>query len=217
MHGPRPGFCRRFPAIMPDSTVFLLSPALASGKRAGTLMNPSADFDLARRFRSGSATLGEVFAFVSGLYFRGKLAYAEAFARAPEGSSGVLVITAGRGLLESDVSVGPHDLEEFARVPVDPTDERYAGPLRRDAERVAEQIGNAGRAVLLGSIATDKYVGLLGGILGERLCFPEAFVGMGDMQRGAMLLRAAECESELEYVRVEGAVRSRARSKTESG
>ena len=60
--------------------IFLLSPAYAGGERARMILSERAQFDLARRLRSRErATLGEVFAFLSGLYFRGKLAYANTF------------------------------------------------------------------------------------------------------------------------------------------
>ena len=42
---------------------------------------------------------------------------------------------------------------------------------------------------------------------GERLVFPIAFVGRGDMSRGGLLLRHAREGRELEYVPVRGAVR----------
>ncbi len=62
--------------------VYLLSPAHSGGKRADLLMRDGADFELARRLRGADEVpLGEIFAFMSGLYFRGKLAYANAFAR----------------------------------------------------------------------------------------------------------------------------------------
>ena len=56
------------------SRTFLLSPAYAGGQRAQMIMSERAQFDLARRLRSENRpTLGEVFTFLSGLYFRGKL------------------------------------------------------------------------------------------------------------------------------------------------
>ena len=61
--------------------------------------------------------------------------------------------------------------------------------------------------VLLGSVASEKYVQILGSILGGRLVFPAAFVGRGDMSRGGLLLRAAAAAEELDYVPVIGAVR----------
>src|SRR5690606_36223347 len=101
-------------------THFLLSPANASGKRAAVLGRTAAEFDLAVRMRSrAGAPLGEVFSFISGLYFRGKLAYARAFERPAPGAPGSLVITAGRGLLQPEASIGPDDLAEFARTPID--------------------------------------------------------------------------------------------------
>ncbi len=93
------------------SRVFLLSPAHCGGKRAALLLNERATFDLAARLRSpGGVTLGEAFSFVSGLYFRGKLAYAVRFARAPAGVAGAQVITTNRGLLLPETPVGLLDL-----------------------------------------------------------------------------------------------------------
>lgn len=61
--------------------------------------------------------------------------------------------------------------------------------------------------MLLGSIATDKYCGVLLEVFGPRLRFPAEFVGRGDMSRGGLLLRAARSGTELRYVRVLDAVR----------
>src|ERR1700724_1005167 len=86
--------------------VFLLSPANVAGKRAKMLLNPKASFEFARRLRTGDGVpLGEAFAFMSGLYFRGKLAYARAFAKPPHGTPGVLIITSSRGLVSADAVV----------------------------------------------------------------------------------------------------------------
>jgi hypothetical protein len=65
--------------------------------------------------------------------------------------------------------------------------------------------------VLLGSVATPKYVEPLLGIFGERLMFPAEFVGRGDMSRGGLLLRYAREQAQLTYVPVAGAVRHGAR------
>ena len=197
---------------MTSPLVFLLSPAHCGGKRAAVLMREAADFDLARRLRSPEgAPLGEVFAFVSGLYFRGKVAYAERFAAPPPAVPGSLVITTHRGLLPADTLVHPADLEAFAAVPIDPRDPRYRVPLEADLARLAAESPADARFVLLGSVATAKYTELLLRLLGERLVFPEPFPGMGDMQRGALLLRAAREGEELPYLPVAGAVLSRAR------
>ncbi len=56
------------------------------------------------------------------------------------------------------------------------------------------------RIVLLGSVATAKYLDVLSGVFGDRLSFPSDFVGRGDMSRGALMLRAAAAGTELEYV-----------------
>ena len=86
--------------------IFLLSPAHCGGKRAQILLNERATFPLAERLRSPpGVTLGEAFSFLSGLYFRGKLAYAERFARPPAGERGVQIITTDRGLLAADAAV----------------------------------------------------------------------------------------------------------------
>ncbi|HET7753715.1 MAG TPA: hypothetical protein VFK85_07375 [Anaeromyxobacteraceae bacterium] len=188
--------------------VFLLSPANASGLRAAMLVRPAAQFDLAVELRSErGAPLGDVFQFMSGLYFRGKLAYARAFARPPRGVGGALVIVPGRGLVSADERVRAADLAAFAAVPIDSRDERYTGPLREAADRVASLLGPTGEAVLLGSIATGKYADVLLAALGARLSFPPAFVGRGDMSRGGLMLRSVRAGMELEYAPVAGAVR----------
>jgi hypothetical protein len=198
----------------PASRIFLLSPANAAGVRARQLLSPRAEFDLARRVQSPQgAPMGEVFAFVSGLYFRGKLAYATRFAslgdhpaRAELGG-GVLVITPGAGLRSADTHLTAEALRLFAQIEIDLANAAYRGPLVASARRVARAIGTEGDVVLLGSIATPKYVDLLLGIFGPRLLFPPAFVGRGDMSRGGLLLRQARAGVELEYAPVEGAVR----------
>lgn len=188
--------------------VFLLSPAYAGGQRARMIMSERAQFDLARRLRSEQPpTLGEVFTFLSGLYFRGKLAYANAFA--PEGKtrSSVLVITPTRGLVPAATPVGLADLLEFAEVDIDEADPRYRVPLERDVKKLAKKLSAKGEAVLLGSVATGKYVDVLLEHFGPRLCFPADFVGRGDMSRGGLLLRCAVDRNELAYISVAGAVR----------
>jgi hypothetical protein len=190
--------------------VFLLSPAHSGGKRAELLLRPEAGFPLATRLRSAEgATLGEAFSFLSGLYFRGKLAYARQFARPPAGLPGAQVITTNRGLLDADTPVRVEDLRAFGGVDIRPDERRYRGPLERDLTRLAAtpQL----ELVLLGSVATGKYVDVLLDVVGERLLFPTDFVGRGDMSRGALLLRAARERTELAYEPVATAVRRGAR------
>jgi len=186
--------------------VFLLSPASTSGRRAEILRRPEARFDLARRLRAGGAPIGEVFSFLSGLYFRGKLTYATAFAPA----GGVLVITSSDGLVPPESTVGLADLERFASVPIDATEPRYRAPLLRDLGALARTAPDA-EVVLLGSIATEKYVEPLRTAFGDRLRFPADFAGRGDMSRGGLLLRCVEEARELAYVAVGAGARHGAR------
>jgi hypothetical protein len=185
--------------------VFLLSPANVSGTRAGLLLNPLAPFALARQFQRSGLPLGEVFTFASGLYFRGKITYARHFAASARNTS-VRVITTNAGLLDPEIVLTPETLRAFGTVDIHESNERYHGPLRRDAKALAAKLGKKGVAVLLGSIATAKYRDVLLDCFGERLVFPIDFVGRGDMSRGALLLRAAKANRELPYVSVLGAV-----------
>src|SRR4051812_43894747 len=89
------------PAFPPEDVprVFLLSPAHVGGLRAKLLLNPQAPFALAREFHQRGLTLEAVFTFTSGLYFRGKIAYATRFANQTRGDV-VRVITSNAGLLD---------------------------------------------------------------------------------------------------------------------
>ena len=180
-------------------TVFLLSPASCSGMRARLLLR-SQTSPLTARLANGGAPLGEVFTFMSSLYFRGKLAYATTFGRA-------FVIAPGRGLLPADILIRVEDLRQMAAVPVDEDVPAFRDPLVRDATALHDRIGADDRIVLLGSVATDKYVGPLLDVFGDRLLFPSTFAGRGDMSRGGLLLRCARAGTPLDYVPVRGAVR----------
>jgi hypothetical protein len=191
---------------MSHRRIFLLSPAHCGGKRAAILLNERASFPLAQRLHATSGvTLGEAFSFLSGLYFRGKLAYADRFTRPPLDQPGVLVITTDRGLLAADARVGPRELREFGTVDIRPDQPRYREPLARDLARLSQDADTD--VVLLGSVATGKYVDVLLEFIGERLLFPREFVGRGDMSRGALLLRAVREGRELAYEPVAGAIR----------
>ena len=192
---------------MADSRIYLLSPARSDGKRAQMLLNPRASFPLAVRLREPEgAEIGEVFSFLSGLYFRGKLTYANAFALRSQPQS-ILVITADRGLIPPETRVTRDDLQQFSGVDIAAGDDRYLMPLTRDVASLDATAPRDADIVLLGSIATGKYVDILVSVFGSRLVFPSEFVGRGDMSRGGLLLRAARAGQELEYAPVEGAVR----------
>jgi len=183
--------------------IFVLSPASCGGERARLLIRTKADFPLARRLReAGGAPIGEVFSFMSGLYFRGKLAYARTFAAPPPEVAGALVITPTRGLVPPEARVTRRDILAFAAVPIDAGERRYRKPFERDARALADRLGPDDEVVLLGSIATAKYIDVLGGVLGARVRFPADFAGRGDMSRGGLLLRSARERRELPYVGV---------------
>jgi hypothetical protein len=187
--------------------IFLLSPAYAGGRRAQMLLSDRAQFELAKKLRSKSgATIAEVFTFLSGLYFRGKIAYAHTFARTTTGSCGVFVITPTRGLVDARSTITLDDLREFAAVAIDETDPRYRKPLERSVRRLAKNLTNGTDVILLGSIATRKYVDVFLRHFQERLRFPADFVGRGDMSRGGLMLRCAADRQELSYISVNGAI-----------
>jgi hypothetical protein len=187
--------------------IFLLSPARLDGKRAQLLFHPVTMFPVARALHSpAGATIGEIFTFLSGLYFRGKLAYAEAFARPPQGlDSGVFVITPNRGLLGPSVRMTLDDLVGLAKTDIDASAEEFRKTLLHDAKVLSQALGPFGEPVLLGSIATSKYVGALLPAFPQKLLFPAEFVGRGDMSRGGLMLRALDAQRELAYVPVRGA------------
>ena len=185
------------------SRIFLLSPANCNGVRAGWILGPKPRCELARRLRCPEgAPLGEVFSFLSALYFRGKLAYARAFARPPQQNTGVLIITPSAGLLPDGTMVRLPKLRGFSRVPITVKNRRYCASLRSSARRLGLTLGADCEVVLLGSIASGKYLEILGQELGGRLRVPLEFVGLGDMSRGALLLRCVREQRELNYVPV---------------
>ena len=201
------------PEPLVPSRVFILSPANCNGIRGRMMVSPKAGFDLARQLRSAAgAPLGEVFSFVSGLYFRGKLAYARRFARPPDPSEpmaagGILVITPNAGLRSADTPITIDSFRGFAEVDIDLRNVKYRAPLEQAARTLLSAIGTDCEVVLLGSVASGKYVDLLLPIFGERLLFPIDFVGRGDMSRGGLMLRCAAAGFELPYVPIAGAAR----------
>ena len=189
----------------PPSRIFLLSPAKAGGRRYSILTSDKASFELALKFRAGSATLGEIYSFISGLYFRGKIAYAAAFGAVPRQSSNALVIVPGLGLLPPETVFSPEQLKATAQIEVDEDNPIHHDALLAAAGSLDRATGHQCSFVLLGSVASAKYTTALLKVLDHRLLFPAEFVGRGDMSRGGIMLRSAASGEELTYIPVSGA------------
>jgi hypothetical protein len=188
--------------------VFILSPANLGGERGALLLRSGAASPLAVQMRSpGGAPLRDVFSFISSLYFRGKAAYAEVFGRAPADLEPALVITPGEGLVSVGTALTLERAQAWASIDIDEDNDAFTAPLIRHAEELERGYGATTRFVLLGSVATNKYVRPLTRVFGDHLLFPPSFVGIGDMSRGSILLRAAREGRELAYAPVEGAIR----------
>jgi hypothetical protein len=188
--------------------VFLLSPASSSGERARLITSGLGGFALARRLAAGdTAPIGEIMAFTSGLYFRGKAAYAREFARPPAGCPGAFVITPTRGLRTLDDPISLDELREYASVDIHANEDKYRAPLERHLGLMLEALPKECDVILLGSVASDKYVTVLTSLLGQRVRFPIDFVGRGDMSRGGLMLRCVDDRRELAYAPILGAPR----------
>ena len=193
-----------------STRIFLLSPAHTGGRRAQMLLRVASTLPISQHLRDGTLTIGNAFAFLSGLYFRGKLAYARMFGRHPdETQATAFVITATRGLMPADAIVSADMLREFALVDIAHAGPRYLEPLERDLTALAAHLSADDVVVLLGSVSTGKYVDVLARFLEGRLRFPVAFIGRGDMSRGGLLLRSAAAGQELEYGTLQPGVRPR--------
>jgi hypothetical protein len=178
-------------------TIFLISPANLNGLRAKQLASPRAKFATALRYQSPEGVpIADAFAFMSALYFRGKIAYARHFADPPDG---VLIITSGYGLVPPDWRLNEERMKRMKKIDVDVASRSYTKPLRDHARQLASMLAPDAQVVLLGSVATGKYVDVLKPILGPWLRFPKVFAGLGDMARGGLMLRAVRADKELEY------------------
>ena len=171
------------------------------------LLRPNATFELAEKLQRGSVSFGEIYSFISGLYFRGKVAYAHAFADAPSAVPSALIIVPGLGLVPLDTPVSSDQLTTIGSVSIESDNRAFRTALVRDAQQLDQSAGPTCSFVLLGSIASDKYTEPLLEVFGERLIFPAEFVGRGDMSRGGLMLRAASSGVELSCIPVVGAVR----------
>lgn len=188
---------------MISAKIFLLSPANMSGVRARQLCSPRANFPAARLYQSADGVpIGQAFSFMSGLYFRGKITYAQRFTAPPDTSRdpGIYIIAPGFGLVPPEWMIDGRRMKRLRRIPVDPDSRAYRKPLEEHAAALAARLPAEIGVVLLGSIATGKYVDLLLPIFKDRLLFPRSFEGRGDMSRGALMLAAARTGEELEYM-----------------
>src|SRR3954468_2899020 len=130
--------------------IFLLSPAHFGGERAKLLFRPEARFELAMKLRTPQgAMIGEVFSFLSGLFFRGKVAYALQLANPPHGVCCQLVITTNRGLLPAHTYVTLKDLTKMGAVDIHADERRYRAPLTRSVRALSEAIGDADCDIVL--------------------------------------------------------------------
>jgi hypothetical protein len=180
--------------------IFLLSPANCNGLRARWVLNKAGRTELSCRLHRDGAPLGEIFSFLSALYFRGKLAYARAFALPPANCPGVWIITPTAGLIPEETVIRPSRLRGFSRGRVNLKNGVYRSSLRRSANQLARLVGAHCEVVLLGSLSTRKYLEILTPAFGSRLVVPEEFIGLGDMSRGGLLLRCVRNNQQLRYI-----------------
>jgi len=183
--------------------VFLLSPANCNGVRAGWILRRNARSEIAKRLRDPAGVpLAEVYSFLSALYFRGKLTYARAFADPPLSTAGVMIITPTAGLMPDGATIGLSTLRGFSRVPINVKNRRYRTAFLRGLRQLANDVGPDCEVILLGSIATGKYLDLVQQVFADQLRVPAEFIGLGDMSRGALLLQCVREQRELNYVSV---------------
>jgi hypothetical protein len=182
--------------------IFVLSPANCNGVRARCLLTKANSSKLAKRLRGSGVPLSEVFSFVSSLYFRGKVSYAQTFARPPADCAGIFIITPTMGLVPHDMLIRKSTLRLFSRGAIDVRNQLYCSSLRCSAKQLDNAIGSECEVVLLGSIASGKYLTLLSPIFARRLRVPAEFIGRGDMSRGGLLLRCVNDNRELTYIDV---------------
>jgi hypothetical protein len=191
--------------------IFLLSPANASGIKGQRLLGCASSCELAVGLREAGVPLGEVYRFISSLYFRGKLEYAQRFQNPPQGVAGVQIIT-GSGLMLPETVITLEQLQKISATSIDAKNADYRLPLDRDLLRLRDAVGGDVEVILLGSVATYKYIDPIQAVFGERLLYPREFLGLGDMSRGSILLRCCAQGSELEYVPVGKVIPKVARS-----
>src|SRR5207237_3083659 len=127
--------------------VFLLSPANCNGRRGAQVLSPQSRSEAAQRLRSTDGIpLGDLFSFVSGLYFRGKLTYARQFAAPPDIDNpiiggGVHIITTNAGLRSPETPVTASAIRQFAAEDIDADNRAYRRPLEQSAKALRRELG----------------------------------------------------------------------------
>src|ERR1700687_5976686 len=148
--------------------IFLLSPANTSGIKGQRLLSSTGESELAARLRGLGAPLGDVYRSISSLYFRGKLDYAERFQNPPRGIAGIQIIT-GAGLMLPETVVTLSELRRISSTSIDAKNSQYRLPLDSALLRLREMVGNQTDIILLGSVATSKYITPITEVFRERL------------------------------------------------
>jgi hypothetical protein len=106
------------------------------------------------------------------------------------------------GLVPHDMLIRMSTLRIFSRGAINVTNRRYCSSLQCSAKQLVRQVGSECEVVLLGSIASGKYLMLLSPIFARWLRVPAEFIGRGDMSRGGLLLRCVNDNRELTYIDV---------------
>ena len=99
-----------------------------------------AKFAAAMQYRTEAGVeVADAFAFMSALYFRGKIAYARQFAvpSALIGGNGIFVITSGYGLVPPDWRLTEERMKRMRRIDIDADARNYTKPLREHAQLIA--------------------------------------------------------------------------------
>src|SRR5207253_9967168 len=143
---------RELPSESASRRIFLLSPANIAGIRGGRLMCDSAESELSSRLRGPGAPLGEVFSFISALYFRGRLAYATRFAQAPPAVDRAFVITACGGLITPETMVTRERLRDISTNSIDLMNQLDRRLFDRDSRSLSHLVRSDCQRVLLGSV-----------------------------------------------------------------
>ena len=182
---------------------FRLRAAAARGLR---LIDGSSASSLAQQLQTESgAPLCEVFAFLSSLYFRGKLAYARAFARPPHAMRGVFIVTPGAGLCTKR-RLSPRRPRRVCGGRGRSRNPHFVAPLLRDVQALVASASST-RASCCSAASLRQVRRAAAAGVRERLLFPADFVGRGDMSRGGLCCAPRAKASELDYLPVLGATR----------